>query len=139
MQSLKVADFMNCHPVVLTHNMTVAEVVERLITQRNPGAPVVDEQHCLVGFISEQDCLKQMLESGYYREQAARAKDVMRTDVLSVKPYSSVLDVAEQMLLPKPKVYPVVDDEGRLVGCISRADVLRAIDLHLRDGYKQAV
>jgi len=40
------------------------------------------------------------------------------------------------MLKNKPKVYPVVDDQQNLIGIISRTDVLRAIDLHLRSGYK---
>ncbi len=139
MQSLKVADFMSTHPLSLTQEMPVAEAVERLLDTRYHGAPVVDGRRKVVGFLSEQDCIAKMLESGYYREQAARVKDIMQTDVLAVKPYHSVMDLAQQMLTLKPKVYPVVGDDGLLVGCINRTDVLRAIDLHLRDAYPQAV
>ena len=61
---------------------------------------------------------------------------LMRKDVLTVKPYDSVIELGQQMLKNKPKVYPVVDDDENLLGTISRNDVLRAIDLHLRSGYK---
>ena len=53
-----------------------------------------------------------------------------------LKTKHSVIELGQQMLKNKPKVYPVVDDREHLVGTISRNDVLRAIDLHLRSGYK---
>ncbi len=136
MESLQVSDYMNRHPVRSTIEMPVAEAVERLLNTHQTGGPVVDENGKVVGFLSEQDCLSQMIESSYYREQVARVKDIMRTDVLSTKPYDSVLELAQQMLGNKPKIYPVVDDDGELVGSISRPDVLRAIDVQLQDGYK---
>ena len=139
MQSLKVADFMKVNPLVLKAEMTVAQAVEALLERQSRGAPVVDEHKRLIGFVSEQDCLQKMLESGFYREQAARVRDIMQTAVLIFRPYHSVMDVAELMIQAKPKIYPILDDDGVLKGCITRADVLRAIDMHLRDGYRQAV
>ena len=40
------------------------------------------------------------------------------------------------MLGEKPKIYPVLDDDGLLLGVIGRTDILNAIDVQLRDGYK---
>ncbi len=127
---------MNKHPVKFTEEMSVAEAVEKLLDTHQTGGPVVNQSNQLVGFLSEQDCLGQMIESSYYREQVARVKNIMRQDVLSIKPYSSVIELAQMMVKEKPKIYPVVDDDGRLVGSVSRANVLRAIDVQLRDGYK---
>ncbi|WP_416304893.1 CBS domain-containing protein [Neptunicella sp. SCSIO 80796] len=138
MESLKVGDYMNTHPVTLNRTMTVAEAVEKLVNSHYPGGPVVDGRGRLVGFLSEQDCLAKMVECSYYNEQAAHVEDIMRTEVLSLKPYDSVLDLAQQMLGAKPKVYPIVDDDGLLVGSICRADVLKAIGMHLKDAYKKA-
>lgn len=137
MESLKVSDYMNHRPVKLSIDMPVAEAVERLLTSKQAGGPVVDASNTVVGFLSEQDCLSQMIESSYYREQVCRVKDVMHTEVLSVKSYNSVLELAQMMLKAKPKIYPVVDDDGFLMGTINRSDVLNAIDIQLRDGYKQ--
>ncbi|MCC2604388.1 CBS domain-containing protein [Planctobacterium marinum] len=138
MESLQVCDYMSRRPVTFTTEMPVAEAVEKLLHSHQTGGPVVNEKKQLVGFLSEQDCLRQMIESSYYREQVARVKDIMMKDVLSLKPYASVLEVAQKMISEKPKVYPVVDDDGVLLGSISRAQILNAIDIQLRDGYKHA-
>jgi len=91
----------------------------------------------LVGFLSEQDCIAQMIESCYYREQVCRVKDIMQAPALSVKPYMSVIELAQQLIKNNmPRVYPVVDDDGVLVGSINRAAVLKAIDKQLRAGYQ---
>ncbi|MDP5029419.1 MAG: CBS domain-containing protein [Paraglaciecola sp.] len=139
MESLNVSDHMNLRPVTFNSEMTVAEAVEKLLQSRQTGGPVIDGQNKVIGFLSEQDCLVQMLESSYYREQVAHVKDVMRVEVIAVKPYLSVIELAQRMLTEKPKVYPIVDDDGFLLGTINRSALLNAIDLHLRDGYKNAV
>jgi predicted transcriptional regulator len=61
----------------------------------------------------------------------------MRTDVLTVGCDDSVLDLAEQMTKNKPKLYPVVDENGRLLGIITRNNILNAIDIHLRSFYEK--
>ncbi len=127
---------MNHRPVTFTSSMPVAEAVERLLQTKQTGGPVIDDQNKVIGFLSEQDCLVQMIESSYYREQIAHVKDIMKTEVLAIKPYTSVIELAQQMTTAKPKVYPVVDDDGYLVGTINRSALLHALDLHLHDGYK---
>ncbi|WP_395338026.1 CBS domain-containing protein [Ningiella sp. W23] len=136
MESLKVADHMNRRAVKLTVDMPVAEAVEALLVGKQTGAPVVDSHNKLVGFLSEQDCLSQMITSSYYREQVCRVKELMKTPALSVKGYDSILELAQTMLKEKPKVYPVIEDNGELLGSINRSEVLNAIDMQLRDGYK---
>lgn len=79
-----------------------------------------------------------MVESCYYREQVCRVKDIMQTPALSVKPYLSVIELAQTLLKEKPRVYPVVDDDGILVGSINRTAVLKAIDKQLSSGYQAA-
>jgi len=135
-ESLKVSDHMNTRPVTFTCDMPVAEAVERLLDAKQMGGPVIDTQNKVIGFLSEQDCLVQMIESSYYREQVAHVKDIMRAEVLAIKPYTSVIELAQQMTTAKPKIYPVVDDDGYLLGTINRTALLHAIDLQLHDGYK---
>lgn len=136
MESLKVLNYLNPHPIIFTLEMPVAEAVEKLIEGKQTGGPVVDARRGIVGFISEQDCLRQMIESSYYREQVARVKDIMQQQVKSVKPYDSVLEVAQRLLSDRVKVYPVVNDDGSLVGTINRTQILTAIDVQLQNAYK---
>lgn len=138
MESLQVCDYMNHHPVRLLEDMPVAEAVEALLNSGQSGGAVVSPRGKLVGFLSEQDCIKQMVESCYYREQVCRVKDIMQTPALSVKPYLSVIELAQTLLKEKPRVYPVVDDDGILVGSINRTAVLKAIDKQLSSGYQAA-
>lgn len=62
--------------------------------------------------------------------------DVMQQNVLTVKAEDSIIELAQQMLAPKPKVYPVIDDTGMLVGIISRRNVLAAMDKQLQSCYQ---
>jgi predicted transcriptional regulator len=136
MESLKVTDHMNRRAVKLQVDMPVAEAVGALLSGKQSGAPVVDAKNKVVGFLSEQDCISQMITSSYYREQVCRVKDIMKSPPLTVKGYDSILELAQTMLKAKPKIYPVIDDNGCLEGSINRSEVLKAIDMHLRDAYK---
>lgn len=138
MESLQVSDYMNTHPVKLTTEMTVAEAVEALLMSNQSGSPVIDSKGKVVGFLSEQDCIANMIASSYYREQICRVAEIMRTPVLSIKPYMSVIELAQLLIKDKPRVYPVVDDDGVLLGTINRSAVLKAIDVQLRSGYQWA-
>ncbi len=139
MNSLKVADYMQLQPVKLTPDMPVATAVDQLLKHKHIGAPVVDSEACLIGWVSEQDCLASLLESSYYCEQVALVRDIMHVDVLSVKPDDTIIELAQQMLLPKPKSYPVIDEKGVLVGIITRRNVLTAMDKQQQSCYENAV
>ena len=98
---------------------------------------MINKDKLVVGFLSEQDCIKIMLSSTYHSaESAPKVADVMQLNVLTKKPYESVLQLAEDMSNNQPKVYPVVDDDNILVGTINRTDVIRALDLHLHAIYE---
>lgn len=136
MHSLKVVDYMNRHPVSFAPNMSIEAAVSILLQSSQRGGPVVDKQNKLVGFLSEQDCLAAMLRDTYHNEQSATVSDCMyQGEVVTVDANTSVTDLAQQMTANKPKMYPVINTERQLVGVITRTDILRAIDLHLRDGY----
>ena len=139
MDLLKVADYMHRHPVTFTVDMPVELAVDRLIKGRQTGGPVVDSNNKIIGFVSEQDCLARMLMSTYHDQQSARVADVMSVEVLSVKAYYGIIDLAQMMLKTKPKVYTVVDDDGYLLGIITRTDVLGAIDKELHSHYRRVV
>jgi len=137
MNLLKVSDHMNHHPVTFNQDMTLEAAVDRLTDVAQLGGPVVDVNHKVVGFLSEQDCLSRMLLSSYHDEGLAFVRDLMRKDVLTVHMNSGIIELAQLMLGLKPKIYPVVDDNGVLQGVISRTDVLRAIDQELHSHYRK--
>lgn len=127
-----VRDFM--HPVnhIFQVETSIEEVVKTIAKNKIVGGPVIDANKKLVGFITEQDCIKQMLNNTYYCDSHEVAGDIMRKNPLSVSPDYDVLHLAEDMIKKGPKIYPVVDNE-KVVGLITRADVLKALSLAKKD------
>ncbi|AOT07926.1 CBS domain-containing protein [Pseudoalteromonas luteoviolacea] len=136
MQSVKVADYCNHRPVTFNSNMRIEMAVEKLLQSGQSGGPVLDDNHKVIGFLSEQDCIKKMLEATYQNESHSIVSDVMNTQPVCVSPDDSILQIADRMSNDKPKLYPVCDEDGRLVGVITRAHVLLAFDKHLHDTYE---
>jgi len=134
-ESIEVKEYMNHYPVTFTPEMVVEEASLRFLKTKQIGGPVIDANHRLIGFLSESDVMATMLKSIYHNEHTSDVADLMRKDVLSVKPYDSVVELGQSMLKNKPKVYPVVDDDGNLLGTICRNDVLHALDKHLRSSF----
>jgi len=132
MESLQVQHYMNQHPVTFSPNMVVQEAALKFLKAMQIGGPVIDNNNQLVGFLSENDVLSKMMDGIYHNEHFAYVSEMMCKDVLTVKPYDSVIELGQSMLQNKPKVYPVVDDDGNLLGTICRNDVLLAIDKHIR-------
>ncbi|WP_042150855.1 MULTISPECIES: CBS domain-containing protein [unclassified Pseudoalteromonas] len=136
MKSIRVADYMNKRPVTFNVDMTVAEASEKLIRSHQIGGPVVDVYMHVIGFVSEQECLSGLLEDTYLSDPHTTVATMMQEDVLTVSMDDSILDLAQQIQGNKPKIYPVVDKNKRLLGIITRSDILKAIDIHLRSFYE---
>ena len=126
MQSILVKDYMDQNPHAIQHSASICDVVKVLAKDAMTGAPVVDETNTLVGFISEQDCIRELLNEAFYVQESSTVTKLMVTNVLTVNPYTSIIEVAEDMSKGPPKNYPVVDD-GKLVGILSRRSVLEAL------------
>lgn len=123
--SIAVKDYMVVSLITFSPSMDVMQAIDVLVKNRVSGAPVVDDHGNLVGLLSEKDCMKVAIQAGYYEELGGLVEDYMTKNVVTVESESSVLDLAKMFLEKGPRRYPVVED-NRLVGQISRRDVLRA-------------
>ena len=115
------------HPMAIKTGTELTEVVDALLQHKFTGLPVVDSQNKVVGFVSEQDCLRKLLISSYHCEGSLVVEDFMHDQPLTVKEDDSAVNVAELMVTEKPKIYPVVDAQGILTGLLTREQVLRAL------------
>ncbi|MGF1876200.1 CBS domain-containing protein [Photobacterium frigidiphilum] len=138
MESLKVKDYMNSRPVTFDKHMSLSVALDKLLTAKQIGGPVIDEQKRVVGFLSEQDMIHKLLKVGYHCQDTHNVDDCMRPDVLTVSPEDSIIELAEVMSGQKPKIYPVVNN-GLLVGVITRRDVLTAISTQIGECFKHPV
>ena len=126
MLNTKVKDFMQSKLPTITPDTEMTTAIAELQKFKLLGAPVFNEDRCLVGFISEQELLKPLMQSSYFCEGVVKVSQLMQTNVVTVNCDMNIIELAEQMQPGKPKNYPVV--EGiKVVGMISRADVLNAL------------
>jgi CBS domain-containing protein len=126
LKSALVKDYMSGKLVTFTPDMDVLDAIHELVRQRIAGAPVVDDHGNLVGMLSEFDCMRVVLTAGYHHEPGGPVADLMVRDVKTVDATMSVIDLAELFMQSGFRRYPVMKD-NRLVGQISRRDVLRAL------------
>ncbi|WP_086931313.1 CBS domain-containing protein [Agarilytica rhodophyticola] len=126
MHSILVKDYMDENPHAIMKDATVRDAVTVLMKEQISGAPVIDTQKNLVGFVSEQDCIQEMLNDAFYCEGSPDVTSVMSKDVQTVSPNTSIVEIAEQMAKRPPKNYPVCAD-GKLIGLISRRLILKAL------------
>ncbi len=126
-KSVTVRDYMSANLVTLTPDMEILRAVHTLVEHGISGAPVIDDHGNLVGMLSERDCMKVALSAGYHGEYAGRVSEFMSPGVNTVDADASILEIAEMFLRERFRRYPVMKD-NRLVGQISRHDVLRALE-----------
>ena len=126
MLNTKVKDFMQHKLPHITPNTEMTTVIAELQKFKLLGAPVFDDNKLLVGFISEQELLKPLMQSSYFCDGMVKVSQLMQTEVVTVSGDTNIMELAEQMQPGKPKNYPVVDGDV-VVGMISRADILKAL------------
>ena len=126
MDSIFVRDHMTRKVLTLRHDLEIMAATRKLVEKGFSGAPVLDQHGRLVGILTERDCMKVALHSGYHDVPYGLVSDYMSPDPESVTPDQSVLTIAEKFVRGRYRRYPVMDN-GRLVGIISRRDVLYAM------------
>ena len=141
-------DLMTSSVKVVQPNSTVEEAAKILLDNSISGLPVVDEEGILKGIISEGDLVFQnkklsppamvdilgaLITVGsqeqYFKELkrtlATTVNELMVTDVVTVNPDMTLEDIATLMIEKKINRVPVVDEQ-KLVGIITRQDIIRA-------------
>ena len=113
-------------------------IVEVMEENRVSAVPVLDEDGALAGIVTEEDLLLKegrlqdvgLLASPRRRREGHKAEgllagDLMTSPVLTVTPEATLAEAARLMHERHVKRLPVVDSTGRLLGIVSRADLLR--------------
>lgn len=126
-QSCVVKDYMARTLVTVKPETDVLDAIHELVTHRIAGLPVVDDEGNLVGMLSELDCMKVALNAGYHGTWGGPVRDFMSDGVKTVDAEMSIIDLAQLFISSRFRRFPVVM-RNRLVGQISRRDVLRALE-----------
>ncbi len=124
---LTVSDVMTTQLVLFTPKQSIHEVMQSFIKYRISGGPVVDHEGILIGVISEADCMKEISDSRYFN-MPILDKSVghfMTKKVDTIESNMSIFDAAAKFSKSSRRRYPVLD-KGRLVGQVSRKDIVIA-------------
>jgi predicted transcriptional regulator len=125
MKSVKVSDYMARKVVTFHVRDNVVQAMGVLLDKKISGAPVIDDDGVLVGILSEVDLMEVIVQDSYYDEAQGIVADYMRSPVDTIAPDMDIYSLAERFHKEHRRRYPVVRN-GKLVGQISRRDVLRA-------------
>ena len=143
---MSVADVMTKNVISVTSETTIADAARLLLQHRISGLPVLDPEGAVVGIVTEGDLLRRTetgterrharwleflispgrLAREYANANARKVGEVMSGEVVTVTPQDSLTEVVRLMEHHHVKRLPVIE-AGRLVGIISRANLVRAL------------
>ena len=144
---MQASDIMTTDVVSVRPDATVFEAATLLTRHHVSGIPVVDDSGAVVGILSEGDLLHRVetgtgkpqrswlgeflhstrkLASEYLKENAVKVSDLMTSNVIYVSPQAELSEIADLLERHHIKRVPVLD-QGKLVGIVSRANLIRAL------------
>lgn len=143
---MKTADIMTPSPLCVSAQTPILEAARVMLQHRVSGLPVTDGDGKVVGVVTEGDLLRRAetgtqrhrsnwlaflvgpgrLAGDYVGAHARKVGEVMTRDVAAVGPADELVTVVARMEKRRVKRLPVVDN-GKLVGIVSRADLVRAL------------
>ncbi len=143
---MRAVDIMTGDVVTVTEDDSVKAVATLLAERGISAAPVVDQKNRVIGMVGEGDLLHRaetgtdrrrswwlemvastnQLAGDYIKSHGETVKDVMTRNVISVSETTPVADIAILLESNRIKRVPVVRD-GKLVGIVSRANLVRAL------------
>ncbi|HVB41706.1 MAG TPA: CBS domain-containing protein [Streptosporangiaceae bacterium] len=136
-----VGDVMTYNVVAVRQDAEFKEIVMVMHRRRVSAFPVLDSGDRVIGMVSQADLLPREAyparPSSARHEQRRRvpakadaltAAELMTSPAVTITAQASVTDAARMMHTHKVKRLPVVDEDGRLTGIVTRADLLRVYD-----------
>jgi CBS-domain-containing membrane protein len=143
---MKARDVMTLAVYTVKPTTSVKDVARLFVERRISAAPVVDDQRKIVGIVSEGDLVHRSeistqrrhpwwlvlmagdegLAADYIKAHAKQVADIMTRNVITAEPDTPLQEIAEILEKYTIKRLPIVRD-GRLVGIVSRANLVQAI------------
>jgi len=124
-----VKDYMTRDLITFKKDTDINIVIKSLLDNRISGAPVLDDRGKVVGLVDDKDCL-QVLFGNVYNQLPSTTDTVsnyMSNVMKTIRDDQNILDVASMFVSSPFKRLLVMDQNDKLIGQISRRDVLRAI------------
>lgn len=110
---------MTANPIVVKADATLEQIIKVFMENKIDGVPVVDEQNKLIGLFTKGHIYRAVAQS---MDLNTRIEHLMTRDVFTGHPE----DEFEDVVTPAIPRLPVIDEEGRVVGILTRGDIANA-------------
>ncbi|NND96730.1 MAG: CBS domain-containing protein [Pirellulaceae bacterium] len=124
-------DMMVSNLITLSPEMDAFDAIDVLLQNKISGAPVVDSDNQFLGIFSEKSCMRFVVDAAYESLPSNKLIAFVDTDPPTIKLETDFLTIAQTFLNASCRRLPVLDDQGRLRGQISRRDIMRTVRQHL--------
>lgn len=115
------------NPIVVHGNQTVKEVIELFLEKNISGAPMVDANGHLISVVSESDLMKLAISDGMEKMLGTLTEKLVKVkDVIVVRRTDPFVQVFKQFLTQPIRRVIVIDGADRVLGVVSRKNILRA-------------
>ncbi len=125
-------DMMVSNLTTLSPQMDVLDALDVLLKHRISGAPVVDEHRQFLGTFSEKSCIRFVVDAAYEQMPSNNLMSFVDRTPPVIGPRTDLLTIAQTFLDAACRRLPVLGEKRRLIGQISRRDVMREVREHLR-------
>lgn len=120
-------DIMSSRLIVAKEGMNLEDAMKLLVNNKITGLPVVDATGKMVGILSEYDIIAKVgggkkLDASVFRDTINYTKKVE-----FVKESTNLQEILDRFINLKCRRLPVIDDQDRLVGIISRRDIMKLL------------
>ncbi|HUT45561.1 MAG TPA: CBS domain-containing protein [Sedimentisphaerales bacterium] len=123
MKTTKAADIMTTNVITVKKDMVLTDVIALLLRWHISAMPVVDNEDKMVGIVSEIDLVNLTFDGNAADTTVA---EVMVTDIVSFSPNTELADLVQSFSKRHLRRVPIID-KGKVVGIVSRRDILREI------------
>ncbi len=137
---IRVSDIMTPRVVVINPNDTLSRARNLMLRYNISRLIVIDEFRKPVGILTETDVALKIWEESFEREarpiNEILVREVMSKSVVCIKPKQPITSAAKVMLEKRISGLPVVDEEGCLIGIITKTDLTRAYAQHFPGAFR---
>jgi len=123
--SLTAADIMTKRVITLHPEDDLFEVMSLFVRNKISGAPVVDQNGKYLGVFTERTSIKLLIDAAQRGTPTNQIAKFVDSDAVTVSPHTGLLSIAQMLMTTEYRRLPVLD-HGRVIGLISRRDVLKA-------------
>ncbi len=118
-------EIMSTHLVTIKEGDSVEDALKTLVNHKITGVPVVDQKGHMVGVLSEYDIISQLADKGGVRADEFHSKAKFSDKPFTLSEEAPLEEIVKHFIDHKYRRIPIVAKDGKLVGIITRRDLMR--------------